>query len=491
MPDKSNRISIVIPAYNEEELLPQCLTAIMPQAKRLDAEVIVVNNNSTDQTVAIAHRFGAKVINESRQGYVFALDNGVRHASGEFIAVTDADTVVSPDWLECIQKNFNQPGVAGITGPTLFKDMLIINWIEKILPCELWGSNMAFRKSSFLQVGGFDLGVNISTEIILHHKLEKLGKIIYDKKLQVTTSSRRYQKQPLRQTAVFVTNYVWLKIFHRPLFWNFCAIRDSSKILKHKARQHNITIGAAIALLVMFYFAAWPQSTVFGQIAVRPTMKDKMVALTFDDGPNGQTTRTIVNILKKNNVPATFFEVGRSIQADPSTARFVAANGFVIGNHTWSHSFKLPAEQESSVRNELTSTTNEIIQVTGEHPTLFRLPHGWRSPQLLLEAHKEHLKIVGWSVDPKDYMTSNSKEVTEEVIEGVKPGSIVLLHDGLQDGPWKKRLLNRQATIEALPNIINALRQKGYTFVTVDQLLKESQKEESQEVGLFHHFKFL
>jgi len=181
-----------------------------------------------------------------------------------------------------------------------------------------------------------------------------------------------------------------------------------------------------------------------------------------------------VQILKANNIPATFFEVGRSIKADPQTTQYVAQNGFEIGNHSWDHSFKIPVMSNNKINQELVQTSNLIFQITGKMPTFFRPPHGLRSPQLISAAKKDHMKMINWSVDPQDYFTGNAKTITSRVVEDVKPGRIILLHDGLQDGSMASKLKDRQGTIAALPQIITQLKQKGYTFVSLETLMKNS-----------------
>jgi len=193
--------------------------------------------------------------------------------------------------------------------------------------------------------------------------------------------------------------------------------------------------------------------------------------LTFDDGPNGQATRQIVDILKSKNVPATFFEVGRSIAADPSTSAYVSNAGFPIENHSWDHSFSLPVMSPSHIRRELTQTSEEIRVVAHQQPTMFRPPHGLRSPQLLYEVEQQHLRVVNWNLDPEDYNTGDPATIINRVVNHVHHGSIILLHDGLQDGIHAVELHDRAGDIAALPELIDQVRAKGYTFVSLTKVL--------------------
>jgi peptidoglycan/xylan/chitin deacetylase (PgdA/CDA1 family) len=476
---RNEAISVVIPALNEADLLPRCLLALMPQAREHGAEVIVVDNGSTDETGAIARRFGATVVHEPRCGYVFALNRGVRASQHPIVAITDADTVVGTKWLASIVRTFRKSGVVASIGPVTFDGFPLFNLLRWVMIRQLWGANMAFRRSAYDMVGGFDERINLCVDIAFGRSLARHGEIAFTRGQAVRTSSRRFQRRPVQQSWHFLKNFLALTFLKRPVSWDFENIRDPEHSLHAKGRRRLARLVSAGCVLVCLYVLLWPQATLFGQIVVRPRVKAKLVALTFDDGPNGAATRRIVDILKAENVPATFFEVGRSVQSDPATAAYVAANGFPIGNHSWDHSYAIPFKRPSSIRNELDATSRAIEGATGTQPDLFRPPHGWRSPQLLMVTREEHMKVVNWSVDPLDYWTEDPRAIVRRVVRHIKPGSIVLLHDGVQDGPRARKLKDRLATIHALPEIIDELRAEGYQFVTVDQLLAERQSERS------------
>lgn len=471
-----HRVSVVIPAFNEEELLPRCLAALADQARALGAEIVVVDNDSTDRTAEIARGFGATVVHEPRRGYVFALARGTSAAAGDVIAVTDADSMVGPEWLAGILAALEDPGVAGVTGPVAYEGSNYLTWCAKSMPHELWGANMAFRRADLEAVGGIDMDVNLGADIHLNAQMKQRGRIVFDRRVVVTTSSRRFVAQPVRQSVLFTVNYFWLKIFGKSLFWGFAAIRESAPALAVRARRRRAALGVSVASLVALYLSVAPGSSVFGEV-VRPHVDRKLVALTFDDGPNGAATRAIVDILSREGVAATFFEIGDRVAADPATARYVAEHGFPIGNHSWDHSFLLPTRGAPRVEREIVSTSAAIKDATGVAPRYFRPPHGWRSPQLLVAARHEHLKLVEWSVDPVDYLTSDPRRIADRVVRRARPGSIVLLHDGLEDGFRVKGRRGREGTIAALPVIIAELRHEGYTFVTLEELLAEQAAE--------------
>lgn len=474
------RISVVIPAYNEAELLPRALAAILPQLQPGNDEVIVVNNNSTDSTADLAQAAGARVIHEQRQGVVFAMDTGLRQAQGDIVAFTDADTIVSTDWLASIRDAFTSDHVVGVTGPIFFDRLPLIAWIRRFLRTSLLGSNMAVRRLAGLAVGGFDTRYNLASDIAFGWRLESEGDLRYVTAMSVRTSARRFQSSPVVESFRYIVNYFWMVVFQRPLFWHFASIRGSAEEFDRRLRRQTALWATIMTVLTLVYLSAWPSSSDFGQIVTRVHTHQKVVALTFDDGPNGVATRQIVDILKSYHVPATFFEVGRSVMADPATATYVHDAGFPIENHSWDHSFRLPYMMPSHIQQELRRTDAAIVAATGTAPTFFRPPHGFRSPQLVFEVDRLHLKSVDWTVDPQDYNTGNPKTIVDRVVDKTRAGSIILLHDGLQDGLHVHDLGHRQGTIAALPMIIADLRAKGYSFVTIGQLLHDASDDAQQ-----------
>jgi peptidoglycan-N-acetylglucosamine deacetylase len=201
---------------------------------------------------------------------------------------------------------------------------------------------------------------------------------------------------------------------------------------------------------------------------VKLTDQDKVVALTFDDGPSPRNTLQVLEILKKNNVKATFFWVGQELQFYPKIAQQVVAAGHAIGNHTWHHSYRRMDEQTAA--RELDDTANLIYKTTGVTTTLFRPPGGILDNGVADYAKKKNNSIIIWSNDPMDYRPLPGHKLVNNVIRKAQPGCIVLMHDG--GG-------NHAATVEALPQIIAKLKELGYKFVTVPELLEMKAKEQS------------
>jgi peptidoglycan-N-acetylglucosamine deacetylase len=195
----------------------------------------------------------------------------------------------------------------------------------------------------------------------------------------------------------------------------------------------------------------------------------KAIALTFDDGPWPKTTTQILDILKKNNIKATFFWVGRYLQVYPELGKKVAAAGHAIGNHTWNHQY-IKYNEDGAAR-EIDRTTALIEKVTGVKTSIFRPPGGILNNGLAAYAQKRNYAVVMWSADSLDWRTA-TQSLMENVMRQAKSGGIVLMHDG--GG-------NRATTVQALPKIIARLRKEGYKFVTVPELLEMEAQNSKQE----------
>lgn len=184
-----------------------------------------------------------------------------------------------------------------------------------------------------------------------------------------------------------------------------------------------------------------------------------VVALTFDDGPHPELTPKLLDILRQQGVRATFYVIGRSVDAHPEIARRIVAEGHEIANHTYTHPH-LTKVGAARLDSEMTRTTEAIVRATGRRPTNMRPPYGAinaRVEQSLLQKHG--LDVIMWSVDPLDWRRPGAEVVRQRLVDGATPGGILLAHD-IHPG-----------TIEAMPGTISDLKAKGYGFATVSQLL--------------------
>lgn len=195
---------------------------------------------------------------------------------------------------------------------------------------------------------------------------------------------------------------------------------------------------------------------------VVPMGEEKLVALTFDDGP-WPDTLAVLEVLRQYGVQATFFWVGLHLQKRPEIAQQVVAEGHAIGNHTWSHRNTPMTPEEAGEEIERTSAL--IQQITGLTTSLFRPPGGRLHNGLADYALRQGYTVVQWSVLSEDTQAQGAATIVDNVLRNVKPGSIILLHDGGGD---------RSQTVVALHSILPALQAQGYRFVTVPDLLESA-----------------
>jgi peptidoglycan/xylan/chitin deacetylase (PgdA/CDA1 family) len=180
-----------------------------------------------------------------------------------------------------------------------------------------------------------------------------------------------------------------------------------------------------------------------------------VIALTFDDGPDPRYTPRILDILKQAGVKATFCMVGTQARAYPDLVKAVHDAGHTICDHTEHHPH-LDQIAADAVDGEIGSMAGFLHDTTGESPHFTRAPYGGVNDTVVQTAHKYGTRILGWSVDPSDYLKPPPVVIGLRVLAGAHPGAIVLMHDGGGD---------RTNTIAALPGIINALKAKGYAIV--------------------------
>lgn len=194
--------------------------------------------------------------------------------------------------------------------------------------------------------------------------------------------------------------------------------------------------------------------------------KHQKVALTFDDGPHPKYTARILDILAEKNVRATFFVTGKSVEKYPELARRIVSDGHMIGNHGYSH-HEMKLMSRKRIREEIRQGQSAIREITGESTSIFRPPYGMFNRTVIAELRETGHKLIQWSLSPKDWARPGEQAIVKRVLERARNGSIVLLHDS---HPHKESG-NREQTVNALPEIIEALQSKGFELVTVLDLL--------------------
>ncbi|WP_233277810.1 polysaccharide deacetylase family protein [Paenibacillus durus] len=192
--------------------------------------------------------------------------------------------------------------------------------------------------------------------------------------------------------------------------------------------------------------------------------RTKEIALTFDDVPDPRFTPQILNVLRRYRVKATFFIVGRRAAKHPALVRRIVREGHSIGNHSYNHPqfTKLSLRQ---FRSQILRAENIINKIAGFRPRLIRPPYGEITEQQLKWSAAQGYKLVNWNVDSLDWKGLSREQVKRNILSHAGKGSIILQHAGGGTGS------NLKGTIEALPDVIETLRRRGYTFVTVPEML--------------------
>jgi chitin deacetylase len=201
----------------------------------------------------------------------------------------------------------------------------------------------------------------------------------------------------------------------------------------------------------------------FGGLVGKVESTEKVVALTFDDGPTDKTEE-ILSILKEENVKGTFFLTGQEIEINPEDAMRIAEEGHEIGNHSYSH-HRMVLKSPAFIQDEIVRTDQLIRQIGYEGDIHFRPPYGKRLFLLPYYLNKQERKTILWNIEPETFpeIAVDSNRIIDHVVETIEPGSIILLHVMYE---------SRRESMESVKGMITSLKEQGYTFVTVSELLE-------------------
>lgn len=192
----------------------------------------------------------------------------------------------------------------------------------------------------------------------------------------------------------------------------------------------------------------------------------KVIALTFDDGPDGKYTPQILDILKQNDVKATFFVVGEMVETHPEVLKREFEEGHEIGNHTFTH-MNICNDSVEKLNKEFMKTQDLVKKVTGKEPNLFRPPYRAINENLFNLMKSKGVKVVLWSdFDARDWSNPGVEKIVTTIENNIKNGSIILLHD------YNNVRCDKSQTVKALERIVPDLKNQGYEFVTISELIK-------------------
>lgn len=220
--------------------------------------------------------------------------------------------------------------------------------------------------------------------------------------------------------------------------------------------------GALLAMAVLPGNSFYGETITSGKVA----HGKKLVALTFDDGPYSPFTQNLLTVLEEKQVKATFFVVGNNASKFPEVVRQIAGQGHEVALHAGEHKDFLKLNS-SELTGNISSGKKVLEELTGKPVKYMRPPHGFRDWAVMEAASGAGLKVVNWSVIPRDWTNPGAQVIADRVCKDVFSGAIVLLHDG--DAP--SQTASREQTVQATAIIIDQLRSQGYSFVTIGELL--------------------
>lgn len=183
------------------------------------------------------------------------------------------------------------------------------------------------------------------------------------------------------------------------------------------------------------------------------------ISITFDDGPSNINTPKVLEILKKHNVKACFFCIGKNVEANKELLKQIYKDGHIIGNHTYSHSYVFDLFSSTKMKADIQATNNIIFETINKHPKLFRPPYGVTNPNLAKAIKKLNLISVGWSLRSFDTTAKGDVNKILKRLQKVKAGDIVLFHDILDEIP------------EILEKFIELVKSKNIEFIGLDEML--------------------
>ncbi len=211
--------------------------------------------------------------------------------------------------------------------------------------------------------------------------------------------------------------------------------------------------------LILFYGCYFIQANFFLKVHNKGITSKKIIALTFDDGPDDNTTSKILLILKEKKVKATFFCIGKRIAGNELIIQQMHLDQHLIGNHSYSHHFWFDVFSVNKMLKDLQKTDILINQITGNKPIYFRPPYGVTNPNVAKTIKIGKYIPIGWNVRSMDTISKNPEQLISKLKNAICPGAIILLHDTMN------------ITVSILPLLIEEIKANGYTFVRVDELL--------------------
>ena len=221
-----------------------------------------------------------------------------------------------------------------------------------------------------------------------------------------------------------------------------------------------LTAPCILFLALKIYGSSCIQSDFYTYAYCEGKTAEKFMALTFDDGPNEHYTPQVLELLAQYKAPATFFIIGKNIKGNESILKKIDAEGHIIGNHSYSHSYWVDFKSVRGFNKELNQTTEIVYQLLGKKMRLFRPPYGVITPSLVGASKLLDYFIIGWNIRSFDTTKDSVQIITQRIEKKIKPGAIILLHD------------TNDKIVQVLEKILIFAKENNYKIISLEQLLK-------------------
>ena len=220
-----------------------------------------------------------------------------------------------------------------------------------------------------------------------------------------------------------------------------------------------LVLGSLLILSFLVYASYSIRSEIYLRSFCRKRTGEKVIYLTFDDGPDPIQTPKVLKVLKEHQATACFFCIGHKIEGNEKLLQQMVAEGHLVGNHSFTHSGLFPLYRLSRMKKDLQTCQSELERVTSQPVTLFRPPFGVTNPTIAKAVRQLGYTSIGWNIRTLDTQQPSPEKVLDRIRKGLKPGSIILLHDRMPNSG------------QLVKQILDLLKKQGYTIVRLDELL--------------------
>ena len=224
-----------------------------------------------------------------------------------------------------------------------------------------------------------------------------------------------------------------------------------------------VSVIIIVSVMFFFFYASYSiRACIYMRVFCRKETEEKIIAITFDDGPDPIQTPQVLKVLRERHIPACFFCIGSKIKGNEKLLRQIIKEGHSIGNHSFSHSGYFPLYRFKRMCHDLISCQQELEKVTGQPVQWFRPPFGVTNPTLAKAVHKLEYLPIGWNIRTLDTQQPSPEKIIKRIKKRLVPGSILLLHDRMTDSD------------KLLIQILNFIEKEGYTVVALDKLMQQT-----------------